>query len=42
MLPGERITAPVMDYLRTGVDGGTVIPDGADPAVKTMRVLIED
>ncbi|MFA1540529.1 aminotransferase class I/II-fold pyridoxal phosphate-dependent enzyme [Actinomadura monticuli] len=42
VLPGERITAPVTDYLRTGVDGGMVIPDGADPSVKTIRVLIED
>ena len=42
VLPGERITAPVTDYLRTGVDGGMVIPDAADPSVKTIRVLIED
>ncbi|WP_371940133.1 Orn/Lys/Arg family decarboxylase [Actinomadura chokoriensis] len=42
VLPGERITPSVMDYLRTGVDGGMVIPDGADPSVKTVRVLVQD
>lgn len=42
VLPGERITAPVMDYLRSGVDGGMVIPDSADPSVKSVRVLVED
>ena len=39
--PGERITAPVLDYLRTGVDAGMVIPDTADPSVKSVRVFIE-
>ncbi|WUH99727.1 ornithine decarboxylase [Spirillospora sp. NBC_00431] len=42
VLPGERITAPVMDYLRGGVDAGMVVPDAADPSVKTVRVLAED
>ncbi|MFI0480337.1 aminotransferase class I/II-fold pyridoxal phosphate-dependent enzyme [Actinomadura sp. 9N215] len=41
VLPGERITAPVMDYLRSGVDAGMVIPDAADSSAKTVRVLIE-
>ncbi|MEU9019048.1 hypothetical protein [Actinomadura sp. NPDC048394] len=41
VLPGERITAPVMDYLRTGVDAGMVIPDAADSSVKSVRVFIE-
>ncbi|TMQ97827.1 ornithine decarboxylase [Actinomadura soli] len=41
VLPGERITAPVMDYLRSGVDAGMVVPDAADSSAKTIRVLIE-
>ncbi|MFI0410581.1 aminotransferase class I/II-fold pyridoxal phosphate-dependent enzyme [Actinomadura sp. 3N508] len=41
VLPGERITAPVMDYLRSGVDAGMVVPDAADSTVKTVRVFIE-
>jgi arginine/lysine/ornithine decarboxylase len=41
VLPGERITGPVIDYLRTGVDAGMVIPDTADPTVKSVRVFIE-
>ncbi|TDC30181.1 aminotransferase class I/II-fold pyridoxal phosphate-dependent enzyme [Kribbella albertanoniae] len=39
ILPGERITAGVVDYLRSGVEAGMVIPDAADPAVQTLRVL---
>ncbi|MFI0369179.1 aminotransferase class I/II-fold pyridoxal phosphate-dependent enzyme [Actinomadura sp. 1N219] len=42
VLPGERITAPVMDYLRSGVDAGMVVPDAADSSVKTVRVFVED
>ncbi|MFC4052574.1 aminotransferase class I/II-fold pyridoxal phosphate-dependent enzyme [Actinomadura syzygii] len=41
VLPGERINASVIEYLRTGVDAGMVIPDAADPTVKTVRVHIE-
>ncbi|RFS87224.1 ornithine decarboxylase [Actinomadura spongiicola] len=40
-LPGERITAPVMDYLRSGVEAGMVVPDAADPTLKTVRVFVE-
>ncbi|MEW2354745.1 ornithine decarboxylase [Spirillospora sp. NPDC029432] len=42
VLPGERINAPVMDYLRTGVAAGMVVPDAADPALDTVRVQIEE
>jgi arginine decarboxylase len=41
VLPGERITAPVIDYLRTGVTAGMVIPDAADSSVESVRVFIE-
>jgi arginine/lysine/ornithine decarboxylase len=37
--PGERITQEVVDYLRTGVDAGMVIPEAADPEVKHIRVV---
>lgn len=40
-LPGERITAAVIDYLRTGVASGMVIPDAADPSIETVRVVRE-
>ncbi|MER8007833.1 ornithine decarboxylase [Streptomyces sp. NPDC094149] len=37
--PGEVITADVLDYLRSGVEHGVLIPDAADPTVKTLRVV---
>ncbi|MFE9395169.1 aminotransferase class I/II-fold pyridoxal phosphate-dependent enzyme [Streptomyces flavidovirens] len=37
-LPGERLTEPVLRYLRTGLDAGMNIPDPADPGLKTVRV----
>jgi lysine decarboxylase len=39
LLPGERITAEVIDYLRTGIGAGMVIPDAADPQLHTVRVV---
>ncbi|MET9429008.1 MULTISPECIES: ornithine decarboxylase [unclassified Streptomyces] len=41
-LPGERLNAEVLRYLRTGVDAGMVVPDAADTEVKSIRVAIED
>ncbi|MFF4172169.1 aminotransferase class I/II-fold pyridoxal phosphate-dependent enzyme [Streptomyces sp. NPDC001744] len=41
-LPGERLNAPVLRYLRSGVDAGMVVPDAADPEVRTVRVSVED
>jgi lysine decarboxylase len=38
ILPGERISAGVVDYLRSGTEATMVIPDAADPSVKTIRV----
>jgi arginine decarboxylase len=38
LVPGERITAEVVDYLRSGVKAGMVLPDPADPSVETIRV----
>jgi arginine decarboxylase len=41
-LPGERLTPPVIDYLRTGVHAGMLVPDAVDPSLATIRVMIEN
>jgi arginine/lysine/ornithine decarboxylase len=38
IVPGERIDEKVVDYLRSGVGAGMVLPDPADPSLKTIRV----
>ncbi|GLY83272.1 aminotransferase class I/II-fold pyridoxal phosphate-dependent enzyme [Actinoallomurus iriomotensis] len=40
-LPGERLNAAVLDYLRTGVKAGMVIPDAADSKLESVRVYRE-
>ncbi|MGW2035907.1 aminotransferase class I/II-fold pyridoxal phosphate-dependent enzyme [Streptomyces sp. NPDC001811] len=37
--PGEVITAAVLDYLRSGVAHGFLIPDAADSSLETLRVV---
>ncbi|MEU5281211.1 ornithine decarboxylase [Streptomyces asoensis] len=37
--PGEVITDAVLDYLRSGVAHGVLIPDAADPSLRTLRVV---
>ncbi|POX46685.1 ornithine decarboxylase [Streptomyces sp. Ru71] len=37
--PGEVVTDEVLDYLRSGVEHGVLIPDAADPTVRTLRVV---
>jgi arginine/lysine/ornithine decarboxylase len=39
VLPGEVITKPVLDYLRSGLAAGMYIPDPADPDLNTVRVV---
>ncbi|WP_174185070.1 aminotransferase class I/II-fold pyridoxal phosphate-dependent enzyme [Nocardia barduliensis] len=39
VLPGERIDAAVVDYLRTGLDAGMNVPDATDPKLRTIRVV---
>lgn len=39
ILPGERINQAVVEYLRTGVAAGMVLPDPADASMKTIRVV---
>ncbi|WP_418960870.1 aminotransferase class I/II-fold pyridoxal phosphate-dependent enzyme [Streptomyces tritici] len=36
---GEVITAEVVEYLRSGVRHGLLIPDAADPSLETFRVV---
>jgi arginine/lysine/ornithine decarboxylase len=37
--PGEVITDEILDYLRSGVEHGVLIPDAADSSVRTVRVV---
>ena len=37
-VPGERITAGIVDYLRSGLAAGMTLPDPADPSLTTIRV----
>ncbi|WP_336082749.1 aminotransferase class I/II-fold pyridoxal phosphate-dependent enzyme [Nocardia sp. SSK8] len=39
VIPGERLGAGVMEYLRTGVAAGLNVPDAADPHLTTLRVV---
>ncbi|WP_215549704.1 aminotransferase class I/II-fold pyridoxal phosphate-dependent enzyme [Amycolatopsis sp. CA-230715] len=39
VLPGEVLTQPVLDYLRSGVAAGMYVPDPADPELATIRVV---
>jgi arginine decarboxylase len=39
LLPGERIGQKALDYLRSGVRAGMVLPDPADPELETIRVV---
>jgi arginine decarboxylase len=38
VVPGERISAAIVDYLRSGLIAGMVLPDLADPGLTTIRV----
>jgi arginine decarboxylase len=39
IVPGERVTKEMLDYLRRGLDAGMVLPDPADQSLKTLRVV---
>ncbi|MFE7722917.1 aminotransferase class I/II-fold pyridoxal phosphate-dependent enzyme [Nocardia rhizosphaerihabitans] len=39
IVPGERICAAVVDYLRTGVAAGMNVPDASDPRLHAIRVV---
>jgi lysine decarboxylase len=38
VLPGERLTEPLLKYLRSGLEAGMNLPDPADPSLNTIRV----
>ena len=42
LLPGERITAEVVAYLRSLRDAGARLHGASDPAFETMHVVAED
>ncbi|MFI9825680.1 aminotransferase class I/II-fold pyridoxal phosphate-dependent enzyme [Streptomyces sp. NPDC052013] len=42
VLPGERLTEPVLRYLRTGMDAGMHLPDPTDPELNTVRVVVPE
>ncbi|MFF7202330.1 aminotransferase class I/II-fold pyridoxal phosphate-dependent enzyme [Streptomyces sp. NPDC008141] len=42
VLPGERLTRPVLRYLRTGIEAGMNVPDAADRRLQTVRVMAGD
>ncbi|MFD0006966.1 aminotransferase class I/II-fold pyridoxal phosphate-dependent enzyme [Streptomyces sp. NPDC127178] len=41
VLPGERLTGPVLRYLVTGLAAGMNLPDPSDPRLETVRVVAE-
>jgi arginine/lysine/ornithine decarboxylase len=41
VVPGERINQAVVDYLRSGLEAGMVLPDPADKSLDTIRVVRE-
>ena len=38
-VPGERLTAEVIEYLKSGLDAGMVLPDPVDGGLGTIRVV---
>jgi arginine/lysine/ornithine decarboxylase len=41
IMPGERISPAVLDYLLSGLAAGLYLPDPADPKLQTVRVVPE-
>ncbi|WP_449657941.1 Orn/Lys/Arg family decarboxylase [Amycolatopsis eburnea] len=39
VLPGEVLTRPVLDYLRSGLGAGMELPDPADSELTSVRVV---
>ncbi|MER5377318.1 ornithine decarboxylase [Streptomyces sp. NPDC002553] len=42
VLPGERLTEPVLRYLTSGLEAGMNLPDATDPKLKTIRVVTRE
>jgi lysine decarboxylase len=41
VLPGERLTAPTLDYIRTTLEQGGSLRGASDRALETIRVVVE-
>jgi len=41
VLPGEVLTRPILDYLRSGLEAGMQLPDPADSELKSVRVVVK-
>lgn len=39
VIPGEVLNEPVVEYLRTGKNAGMNLPDAADDALDTIKVV---
>ena len=39
IVPGDRITAEAVDYLRSGVAAGMQLPDPTDPQLEKIKVV---
>jgi arginine decarboxylase len=39
VVPGARINREVLDFLRSGLEAGMVLPDPADPKLESVRVV---
>lgn len=37
--PGERLNKEILEFLRSGLEAGMVLPDPADPKLETVRVV---
>lgn len=42
IVPGERISREVIDYLLSGLQAGMVLPDPTDPSLATLRVTTNE
>jgi arginine/lysine/ornithine decarboxylase len=42
VVPGERLNAAVIDYLRSGLAAGMAIPDATDPTLGTFRCVASE
>jgi arginine decarboxylase len=40
VVPGEKLTDAVIDYLRSGLAAGMNLPDAADASLETIRVVV--
>jgi hypothetical protein len=41
VLPGERLTAPSLDYIRRSLDHGGSLRGASDRMLRTIRVVVE-